>query len=294
MLPRPSVATSGPLVLSSAEPVSAVTVIEASRGWVPLRLGELWEYREVLYFLVWRDLKARYRQTLLGVAWAIIQPLFTMVLFTVIFGKLAKIPSDGLPYAVFSLAALVPWNFFSTALTQSANSLVNNSHILRKVYFPRLFLPLGRVLGCVPDLGLAFTLLLVIAWYYGLHFGVAALCWVPFFALLALVMALAVGLWLSALNVRFRDIQHLVPFLIQFWLFATPIVYPSSLVPARWRFLYALNPMVAVVDGFRWALLGKGDAPGTMLVASALTALVVLGAGAAFFRRVEKTFADVV
>jgi lipopolysaccharide transport system permease protein len=217
-----------------------------------------------------------------------------MVLFTVIFGKLAKIPSEGLPYAVFSLAALVPWNFFSTALTQASNSLVNNSHILRKVYFPRLFLPLGRVLGCVPDLALAFGLLLIIAWRYGLSPSLASLCWVPLFVLLALVMALAAGLWLSALNVRFRDIQHLIPFLIQFWLFATPVVYPSSLVPARWRALYALNPMVGVVDGFRWALLGTGDPPGTALAMSGFGALVVLAAGALFFRRVEKTFADVV
>jgi lipopolysaccharide transport system permease protein len=289
-----AIATPSSAAPAGVGPASAVTIIEASRGWVPLRLAELWEYREVLYFLVWRDLKARYRQTLLGVAWAVIQPLFTMVLFTVIFGKLARIPSDGLPYAVFSLAGLVPWNFFSTALTQSSNSLVNNSQILRKVYFPRLFLPLGRVLGCLPDLALAFGLLLIIAWRYGLHPSLASLCWVPLFVVLALVMALAAGLWLSALNVRFRDIQHVIPFLIQFWLFATPIVYPSSLLPARWRPLYALNPMVGVVDGFRWALLGTGDPPGTLLAMSALGALVVLTAGALFFRRVEKTFADVV
>jgi lipopolysaccharide transport system permease protein len=292
MLRRPGFATAGGV--AAVDPVGAVTVIEASRGWVPLRVAELWEYREVLYFLVWRDLKARYRQTLLGVAWAIIQPLFTMVLFTIIFGKLARIPSDGLPYAVFSLSALVPWNFFSTALTQSSNSLVNNSHILRKVYFPRLFLPLGRVVGCIPDLALAFGLLLIIAWRYGLHPRLVALCWVPVFICLSLVMALAAGLWLSALNVRFRDVQHLIPFLVQFWLFATPIVYPSSLLPSRWRTLYALNPMVGVVDGFRWALLGKGEPPGAMLATSALTALVILTAGALFFRRVEKTFADVV
>lgn len=294
MLRHPALATASPNGGRDAESDVATTVIEASRGWIPLRLPELWEYREVLYFLVWRDLKARYRQTLLGVAWAIIQPLFTMVLFTVIFGKLAKIPSDGLPYAVFSLAALVPWNFFSTALTQSSNSLVHNSQILRKVYFPRLFLPLGRVLGCLPDLALAFVLLLLITWHYGLHPALASLCWVPLFVLLALSVALGVGLWLSALNVRFRDVQHVIPFLIQFWLFTTPIVYPSTLLPARWRTLYAVNPMVGVVDGFRWALLGSGDAPGAMLAVSAVSALVVLTAGALFFRRVEKTFADVV
>lgn len=273
---------------------SAVTVIQASRGWVPLRLSDLWEYREVLYYLVWRDLKVRYRQTLLGVAWAFIQPLFGMVLFTIIFGKLVKVPSDGLPYAVFALAGLVPWNFFGTALTQSSNSLVVNSALLRKVYFPRLLLPLGRVLGCLPDLGLAFGLLLVMAWWYGLRPSPASLAWVPALVGLALLTALAAGIWLSALNVRFRDIQHLVPFLVQLWMFATPIVYPSSLLPPRWRTLYALNPMVGVVDGFRWALLGSGTPPSATMAASALGAVIILATGAFFFRRVEKSFADVV
>jgi lipopolysaccharide transport system permease protein len=273
---------------------SAITVIQASRGWVPLRLSDLWEYREVLYYLVWRDLKVRYRQTLLGVAWAFIQPLFAMVLFTVIFGKLVKVPSDGLPYAVFALAGLVPWNFFGTALTQSSNSLVVNSALLRKVYFPRLLLPLGRVLGCLPDLGLSFGLLLVMAWWYGLRPSPASLAWVPALVGLALLTALAAGIWLSALNVRFRDIQHLVPFLVQLWMFASPIVYPSSLLPPRWRTLYALNPMVGVVDGFRWALLGSGMPPSATLAASALGAVLILATGAFFFRRVEKSFADIV
>jgi lipopolysaccharide transport system permease protein len=261
---------------------------------VPLSLGELWEHREVLYHLVWRDLKVRYRQTLLGVAWAFIQPLFTMVLFTVIFGKLVKVPSDGLPYAVFALSALVPWNFFATALTQSSNSLVANSQLLRKVYFPRLLLPLGRVLGCLPDFGLAFGMLLVTAWSYDLHPTAATMVWVPVFALLALITALAAGVWLSALNVRFRDIQHLIPFLVQLWMFATPIIYPSSLLPPRWRTLYALNPMVGVVDGFRWALLGSGAPPTAAVAVSALGALLILTTGAFFFRRVEKSFADIV
>jgi lipopolysaccharide transport system permease protein len=279
---------------SHSSGASAVTVIQASRGWVPLRLSDLWEYREVLYYLVWRDLKVRYRQTLLGVAWAFIQPLFGMVLFTIIFGKLVKVPSDGLPYAVFALAGLVPWNFFSTALTQSSNSLVVNSALLRKVYFPRLLLPLGRVLGCLPDLGLAFGLLLVMAWWYGLRPSPASLAWVPALVGLALLTALAAGIWLSALNVRFRDIQHLVPFLVQLWMFATPIVYPSSLLPPRWRTLYALNPMVGVVDGFRWALLGSGTPPSATMAASALGAVIILATGAFFFRRVEKSFADIV
>jgi lipopolysaccharide transport system permease protein len=257
-------------------------------------LPDLWEYREVLYHLVWRDLKVRYRQTLLGVAWAFVQPLFGMLLFTVIFGKLVKVPSDGLPYAVFALSGLVPWNFFSTALTQSSNSLVVNSALLRKVYFPRLLLPLGRILGCLPDLGLAFGLLLGIAWYYGLQPSPASLAWIPVLVFLALLTALAAGIWLSALNVRFRDVQHLVPFLLQLWLFATPIIYPSSLVPERWRSVYALNPMVGVVDGFRWALLGTGTLPTAAVAASALGALLILITGAFFFRRVEKSFADIV
>jgi len=279
--------------MKSAE-ASAVTIIEPSRGWVPLKLADLWEHREVLYYLVWRDLKVRYRQTMLGVAWAFVQPLFGMLLFTAIFGKLVKVPSDGLPYAVFALSGLVPWNFFGTALTQSSNSLVVNSALLRKVYFPRLLLPLGRVLGCLPDLGLTVGLLLVMAWWYGLRPSLASVAWVPALVLLALVTALAAGIWLSALNVRFRDVQHLVPFLVQLWMFATPIIYPSSLVPERWRPLYALNPMVGVVDGFRWALLGTGTPPSATVAASALGALVILVTGAFFFRRVEKSFADIV
>lgn len=272
----------------------AITVIEPSRGWVSLRLHELWEYREVLYFLIWRDIKVRYRQTLIGMAWAIIQPFMTMVVFTVFFGKLARIPSDGAPYPLFAFSALVPWAFFSNGLIQSANSLVHSGHLITKVYFPRLLVPMARVLGGLPDLGLNFLVLLGMIWWYGSLEFRPALLWLPALVLLAFITAFGFGLWLSALNVQYRDIQHAVPFLVQLWLFATPIAYPASLVREPWRTLYSLNPLVGVVEGFRWALLGSGRAPGLTIAVSTLAALLVLVTGAFFFRRVERVFADVV
>jgi len=276
----------------SAAPVP-VQRIEPSRGWVSLKLRELWEYRELLYFLTWRDIKVRYKQTLLGAAWAIIQPFFTMVVFSLFFGKLAKIPSDGIPYPIFSYAALVPWTFFANGLNQSANSLVGSANLIKKVYFPRLTIPISTVLSGVVDFALAFAVLLGMMLYYGITPRVQAL-YLPFFLLLALITALGVGLWLSAMNVQFRDVRYVVPFLTQFWMFATPIAYPSSLLTPTWRVVYGLNPMVGVVEGFRWALLGKGSAPGPMLLVSTLAALVILISGAYYFRRMEKTFADVV
>ncbi len=278
----------------SPPPQLPTTVIEPSRGWVPLKLNQLWEYREVLYFLVWRDIKVRYRQTLIGVTWAIIQPFMTMVVFSVFFGRLAKMPSDGTPYPLFAFAALVPWTFFANGLTLSANSLVHSGHLITKVYFPRLLVPTARVLTGLPDFVVSFLVLLGMIWWYGLLQSRPALVWLPALALLAFVTALGVGLWLSAFNVQYRDIQHAVPFVVQLWLFATPIAYPSSLLPGSWRTVYGLNPMVGVVEGFRWTLLGSGSAPGPMLAASALAALVILVTGAFFFRRVERTFADVV
>jgi homopolymeric O-antigen transport system permease protein len=278
----------------SVPPPLVTTIIEPARGWVPLKVGELWEYREVLYFLIWRDIKVRYRQTLIGAAWAIIQPLMTMVVFSIFFGRLAKVPSDGLPYPVFAFAALVPWTFFANGLTQSANSLVHSGHLITKVYFPRLLVPMARVLSGLPDLGLSFLVLLGMAWWYGLLHGGQALLWLPALAVLAFTTALGVGLWLSSLNVKYRDIQHAVPFLVQLWLFATPIAYPSSLLSEPWRTIYSLNPMVGVVEGFRWGLLGTGAAPGPMILTSTLASLTVLVTGAFFFRRVERTFADVV
>jgi lipopolysaccharide transport system permease protein len=268
--------------------------IGQSKGWVPLRLGELWAYRELLYFFVWRDIKIRYKQTFLGASWAIIQPFFTMVVFSLFFGKLAKMPSDGIPYPIFSYAALVPWTFFANGLTQSSNSLVGSSHLITKVYFPRLTIPIATVLSGVVDFFLALLVLFGMMVYYGITPTINA--WLlPLFLLQALVTSLGVGLWLSALNVEFRDVKYVVPFLIQLWLFATPIAYSSSLLPEPWRTVYGLNPMVGVVEGFRWALLGTtSNAPGNLLIASSIAAVVLLVSGAFYFRRMEKTFADVV
>jgi lipopolysaccharide transport system permease protein len=259
-----------------------------------LKASELWEYREVLYFLIWRDIKVRYRQTLLGAAWAIVQPFMTMVVFTVFFGRLAKMPSDGAPYALFSFAALVPWTFFANGVAQSANSLIHSGNLITKVYFPRILVPMGRVLRGLPDLGLSLLVLLGMVWWYGLLEVRGRMLYLPALAFLAFVTALAVGLWLSALNVRYRDIQHAVPFLVQIWLFATPVAYPSSLLPEPWRTIYSLNPLVGVVEGFRWALLGSGRPPGLSLVFSTFAAVVLLVSGAYVFRRIERTFADVV
>jgi lipopolysaccharide transport system permease protein len=260
---------------------------------VPIRVGELWEYRELLYFLIWRDVKVRYKQTVLGAAWAIIQPVCTMLVFSLFFGRLARIPSDGVPYPVFAYAALVPWMFFATGLNQSADSLVGSANLIKKVYFPRLVVPLASVTSGIIDFGLSFAVLLGLMAWYGIAPTLNVL-WLPLLAVLALVTALGVGLWLSALNVEFRDVRYTVPFLVQFWLFATPIAYPSSLLPEQWRPVYGLNPMVGVVEGFRWALLGTETRPGPMVLASAVAALVVLVSGAFYFRRMERTFADVV
>ena len=267
--------------------------IAPSKGWVSLRLTELWEYRELLYFLVWRDIKVRYKQTALGAAWAIIQPFFIMVVFSLFFGKLAKVPSDGIPYPIFSFAALVPWTFFVNGLTQSSNSLVGSANLITKVYFPRLTIPIAAVLSGIVDFLLAFVVLLAMMLYYGTMPTVNVL-WLPLFVLLALIASLGVGLWLSALNVEYRDVRYVVPFITQFWLFVTPIAYPSSLLAEPWRTLYGLNPMVGVVEGFRWALLGTKTAPGPMIAVSSTAALVILVSGAFYFRRMEKTFADIV
>jgi lipopolysaccharide transport system permease protein len=269
-----------------------VTYIRPSRGWVSVNLREIWQYRELLYFLVWRDIKVRYKQTALGAAWAIIQPFFTMVVFSIFFGRLAGIPSDGVPYPVFAFAALVPWTFFANGLTQSANSLVIDQNLIKKVYFPRLAIPTATVLAGVVDFVLAFLVLLGMMLYYGIT-PTANVVWLPPLLLLALVTSLGVGLWFAALNVQYRDVRYVVPFLVQFWLFATPIAYPSSLLEAPWRTLYAINPMVGVVEGFRWALLGTETAPGPMIGVSAAAALAILVGGALYFRRMEKTFADI-
>jgi lipopolysaccharide transport system permease protein len=267
--------------------------IEPSRGWVPLRLADLWEFRELVYFLTWRDIKARYRQTFFGAAWAILQPLLTMLIFSVFFGRLAKIPSDGIPYPLFAFAALVPWTFFANGLNLSANSLVVNADLLKKVYFPRLVVPIASVLGGMVDLVLAFVVLLGMMLYYG-KVPTGNIVWLPLFGLLAFMTALGVGLWLSTLNVQYRDIRHVVPFLTQIWLFATPVAYPSSLLPEPWHTLYGINPMVGVVEGFRWALLGARTAPGPMIFVSSVVAVAIMISGGFYLRRMERTFADVV
>jgi len=267
-------------------------IIEPSRGWVSLQLRHLWEFRELLYFLIWRDIKVRYKQTVLGAAWAILQPLFTMVVFSLFFGRLAKVPSDGLPYPIFSFAALVPWGFFSNGLVAAANSLVGNASLIQKVYFPRLVVPISAVLSGAVDLVLSFVVLLGMMVYFHV-WPTIHIVLLPAFFLLAFIASLGVGFWLSAMNVQFRDVRHTVSFLVQAWLFCTPIAYPSSLLPEPWRSVYGLNPMAGVVEGFRWALLGT-PAPGAIIWVSTLASLVVLISGAFYFRRMERIFADTI
>ena len=268
-------------------------LIRPSRGWAALDLADLWHYRELIYFLTWRDIKVRYKQTVLGGAWAILQPFLTMVVFSVFFGRLAGIPSDGLPYPIFAYCALLPWQLFAHALTESSNSLVANERLITKVYFPRLVVPISAVLAGLVDFLVAFVVLIGMMMYY--HIQPTAAVWtVPLFLLLAVGAALGVGLWLSALNVQYRDVRYTIPFLTQFWLFLTPVAYPSTLVPVSWRALYCLNPMAGVVEGFRWALLGKTEGPGALLAVSVAITIVILVGGLYYFRRMEKTFADVV
>jgi lipopolysaccharide transport system permease protein len=267
--------------------------IRPIKGWSPINLREFWEYRDLLRLLAWRDIKVRYKQTALGAAWAILQPLLTMAVFSLVFGRLAKVPSDGLPYPIFAFTALVPWGFFSTSLTQSSNSLVGNANLIKKVYFPRLVVPMASSASALVDMGIAFVVLLGFMMGYRIA-PTWNVIWLPALVLLALVTSLGVGLWLAALNVRYRDVRYVVPFLVQFWLLATPIAYPSSLLSEPWRTLYGLNPMAGVVEGFRWALLGSGTAPGPIVAVSSLAAVVLLITGVLYFRRMEATFADVV
>ncbi len=268
--------------------------IKPSKGWVSLQLRELWKYRELLYFLTWRDIKVRYKQTVIGAAWAILQPVMTMIVFSIFFGGLAKMPSDGVPYPIFSYAALVPWTFFAYGLGQASNSLVGSSNLIKKIYFPRLIIPLSSVLSGVIDFLLAFAVLIVMMLMFGIVPTVNVI-WLPLLVLLAMVTSLGVGLWLSALNVEFRDIRYIIPFLTQFWMFLTPIAYPASLIEnPTIRALYGLNPMTGVVEGFRWALLGTDTAPGAVILVSSTAAVLLLISGAFYFRRMEKNFADVV
>jgi len=270
-----------------------VITIRPSRGWVSLRVREIWAYRELLYFLVWRDVKVRYKQTVLGAAWAVIQPVLTMVVFSVFFGRLAKMPSDGIPYPLFAFAALVPWTFFAHGLAHASNSLVGSANLVKKVYFPRLVIPVAAVLSGVVDVLLALLVLVGLMAYYGIV-PTINIVFLPLFLLLALMAALAVSLWLSALNVQFRDVRYTLPFITQVWLFATPIAYPSSLLAEPWRTVYGLNPMVGVVEGCRWALLSTATRPGGVVLVSALATLSLLLGGAYYFRRMERTFADII
>jgi len=265
--------------------------IEPPAGWFELRLGEVWQYRELLYFFIWRDVKIRYKQTAIGVLWVILQPLLTMLVFTLFFGRLAKLPSQGLPYPVFYFAALVPWNYFAYALQMTTNVVVDNQRLITKVYFPRLILPISSALSGLVDFAIGFVVLTIFTLAYHIKPTIAAL-WLPVLLLLTVFTALGVGLWLSALNALYRDVKYVIPFLVQFWMFASPVAYPSSLVPERWRWLYGLNPMAGVIDGFRWAITGRGNPPGILLLVSAIMVAVVVLGGLFFFQRMEGTVAD--
>jgi lipopolysaccharide transport system permease protein len=262
-------------------------------GWFNLDLEGLWTSRELLYFFVWRDLKVRYKQTAVGAAWAVMQPLLTMVVFSLFFGKLAKIPSHGLPYPVFYYTALLPWTYFATSLQNATNVIVDQQRVITKVYFPRLILPIAAVLSGLVDFGIAFLVYVPLQLYYGIR-PTYAIVFLPLFLLLAVLTALGMGLWLSALNAVYRDVRYVMPFLIQFWMFASPVAYPSSLVPSKWQWLYGLNPMAGVIEGFRWSLTGKGDPPSYLSLLSGSIVLAIIVSGTAYFQKMDMTVADVV
>jgi lipopolysaccharide transport system permease protein len=267
-----------------------VTRIEPQRGF-SLRLAELWSYRELLYFFVWRDVKIRYKQTAIGVLWVVLQPLLTMLVFTLFFGKLARMPSQGLPYPVFYFAAVVPWMYFSVALVAATNVVVEHQRMITKVFFPRLILPFSAVLSGLVDFAIGFVVLIIFTLSYGIR-PTAAVLLLPVFLLLAVLTALGMGLWLSALNALYRDVRYLIPFVVQFWMLASPVAYPSSMVPERYRWIYGLNPMAGVIEGFRWALTGRGQAPGSVLIASTTMMCIIAFSGLLFFNRMETTVAD--
>jgi len=267
--------------------------IAPSRGWFDFNLRELWDARELLYFFVWRDLKVRYKQTAIGVAWVVIQPLLAMMVFTLFFGRLARMSSDGLPHPIFYYTALLPWTYFATALTSATNTVVDHQRVITKVYFPRMILPFSAVLSGLVDFSIGFVLLIGLMLYYHLV-PTPAMLMLPLLLLLVVATVLAVGLWLSALNVIYRDVRYVLPFLVQFWLFASPVAYPSTLVPARWQWIYGLNPMAGAIEGFRWALTGHGQTPGALVFVSAGTVLLLLIGGLVYFQSMESTIADTV
>lgn len=283
-------ATNPTALAPSAVPVMRIT--PPTRWWA-VPFAELWEFRELVYFFVWRDIKIRYKQTAIGAAWAVLQPFLTMVVFTVIFGKFANIGSDGLPYEIFYYSALLPWMYFATALQNATNTIVENQRLITKVYFPRLALPLSSVLSGLVDFGVSFLMFIAMMAYYHIR-PTPAVLWFPVFLLLAILTALGVGLWLSALNAIYRDVRYVMPFLVQFWLFASPVVYSSSRVPSKWRWLYGLNPMAGVIEGFRWSLTGHGQPPGRPMLISLGVVIAVLLSGVAYFQKMETAVADVV
>lgn len=287
-------ATQGEAVLPTQSGSVPTVRIEPRRRWLALDLGELWAYRDLVYFFVWRDIKVRYKQTVIGAAWAILQPVMTMIVFSLFFGKLAKIPSQGLPYPIFYYSALLPWMYFATAMQSATNVVVEQQHVITKIYFPRVVLPIASVLAGLLDFSISFAVLLVMMAYYRIVPSAGAVFWLPLFTLLAILTALGTGLWLSALNAMYRDVRYIVPFLIQFWMFASPVAYPSSLVPEKWRWLYGLNPMAGVIEGFRWVLTGRGEPPSILLAASWLAVVLLVLSGLVYYHAVEGTIADVV
>ena len=268
-------------------------IIETSGGLVNLDLAAVWEYRDLLYFLVWRDIKVRYKQTAIGISWVVLQPLITILIFTVIFGYLAKMPSDGVWYPVFTLAALLPWTYFSQALTRSASSLASNANMISKIYFPRILLPLSAVIAPLIDLALCLIVLLFLLVFAGIPLTLRLFA-LPGFIFLAVVIAAGLGLFISSTNVKYRDVGHAIPFVVQIWMFLSPIVYPVSLIPEQWRLLYSLNPMVGVIEGFRWSLLGKAEPDPVMMVVSYLAAFALVLTGIVYFKKLERQFADVI
>ncbi len=277
----------------SAAPLRERYRIQPSSGWIPLDLRELWNYRELVYYFVWRDIKVRYKQTVVGAGWAVIQPLFTMVIFSIFFGRLANLPSDGLPYPIFSYAALVPWGYFVNVMSGASSSMLSNAGMIKKIYFPRLAIPLSSVFSAGLDFAIQFFVLLLMMLYFGIS-PTANIIWLPFFLLLALITSTGVGLWLATYNARFRDLRYIHGFIVQTWLFITPIAYSSSLLNEPWKTVYGINPMAGVVEGFRWALLGTDTAPGPMIAVSGLVSLIVFVSGLYKFQRLEKTFADII
>jgi len=272
----------------------ATIYIKPTTGLAALNLRDLWVYRELIFFMIWRDIKVRYKQTLLGAAWAVIQPVMTMLVFNFLFGTVAKVPTDGIPYPIFAYTALLPWGLFVTALNQASRSLTSNTNMITRVYFPRLVLPVSSVLAGLIDFAIAFVILIGMMWYFDVSPTLSVIWTLPLFLILAILTALGVALWLSAINVQYRDVNYALPFLTQFWLFITPVAYSAQVISERWRLIYSLNPMAGVVNGFRWALLGAGDGPDAALWVSVAISLVILVSGLFYFRNMERTFADMI